>query len=95
MTFPPSRRRATVVVRQHDPETDDFATEWCHTDDLETDEVGVTLSWDLTTTGGYRTFVPWASVVRIEYEPCACIECAPGKPVLPVKASSDPKEAKR
>ena len=69
------RRRATVVIRQRDPETeyeDGYAREWCHRVDLEIDEWGVTLHYDRDQ---QEIYVPWLSVVRIDTEPCNCFDC--------------------
>jgi hypothetical protein len=71
------RRSATIVIRQRDPEleTDDgYLRESVHEDELERDELGVTIHFG--DVGGGDTFVPWPSVVRIDIEPwCACFRC--------------------
>ena len=69
-------RRATVVIRQHDPETDHedkLYREWTHAAQLDRDEYGVTLHWPGLQE--VETFVPWSSVVRIDIEPCDCFDC--------------------
>jgi hypothetical protein len=66
--------RATVVIRQRNPENvdgDGLMREWTHAHDLELGELGVTLDWG----GNESTFVPWESVVRIDYERCRCARC--------------------
>lgn len=70
------RTRATVVIRQPDPDadpgTDGLYREWVHKAQLEQDEFGVTLHWD---SENVHSFVPWSSVVRLDFEPCWCTEC--------------------
>jgi hypothetical protein len=85
-----SKTRATVTIRQRDRDSDDgYWREWVHEDKpfsvlhedelaISFDDHGVWLCWDLIKPGdrATRTFIPWASVVRIDYEPCDCFECA-------------------
>lgn len=67
-----SRLRATVKIRERDDEADDgYASEWCHDDDLHEGDFGVTLRW----TPFESVFVPWAGIVRIDYEVCDCGSC--------------------
>jgi len=72
------KTRATVVIRQRDRDSDDgYAREWVHEDEpgpsISFEEDGVWLRWpeDFPV----RTFIPWASVVRIDFGPCNCFEC--------------------
>lgn len=67
-----ARTRADVQIRARDAESESgYAGEWVHTDGLEIEELGVWLRWD----GREKTFVPWASVIRIDYSACRCVEC--------------------
>jgi hypothetical protein len=67
---------ATVLIRQRDPEAapeeSGYVEEFVHAAWIERDDFGITLDWG----GGRRTFVPWASVVRIEYAWCRCRDCS-------------------
>lgn len=73
------KTRVTVTIRQRvgDYEVYDnggYTTEWVHDEDFGAytpDELGVRLDWS----GGARTFVPWHSVIRVDYAPCNCMEC--------------------
>jgi hypothetical protein len=67
------RRRATVIIRQYDSEADDgYWCEWTHAADLDEGAYGVTLRWPQD---GTEVLVPWGSVVRVDFEPCCCVEC--------------------
>lgn len=79
-----AKRRATVVIRQRHLELDEgypdgLAREWVHADEWDPREItfedhGVRLRW-APRDGGGEVFVPWSSVVRIDYERCGCMEC--------------------
>ncbi len=64
---------ATVTIRAHDPDTGaECYEDWGHEDDVELGELGLWIR-DIYS----RTFIPWSSVVRVDYEPCRCAECRP------------------
>lgn len=70
-------RRATVTIRQRDEVAEDgYYREWVHAANLEQDEFGVTLNYESRNPQEATTvFVPWASVVRIDWEFCRCDQC--------------------
>ena len=66
--------RAMVVIRQRDPEdAGAYEREWVHKSELELDDLGVWLHY---TADRCDVFLPWSSVVRIDYEPCYCFSCS-------------------
>jgi len=71
-------RRATVLIRQT-PEGDEdgYCRQWVHAAQLEMDAFGVTLDYPSADPElAYTVFVPWQSVVQIEWELCSCHRCA-------------------
>jgi hypothetical protein len=71
-------KRAVVVIRQPPhPELDredGFEREWVHESEVTMDAFGVWLEW---TDPPAKTLIPWSSVVRVDYEPCSCLDCRP------------------
>jgi hypothetical protein len=64
--------RATIILQQADRDADSgYVEEWCHEQDLELGELGVTIRWDRS----YRSFIPWASIIRVDFAPCSCADC--------------------
>lgn len=72
------RRRVTVILNRVDldifeeEERRAYLSEWTHVGDLSSDERGVTITWG---NDPFESFVPWASVLRIDEGPCQCMEC--------------------
>ena len=72
--------RVTVILNrpQLDPrEEPDYLAEWVHGDGYTEGDDGVRLDWH----HGTESYVPWTSVLRVDWERCACFECereAPG-----------------
>ena len=68
--------RVTVSLRLgYEPTPADTESEWAHEEDYREHDDGVELRWD----GPTRVFVPWSSVLRVDYEPCYCSECREGE----------------
>lgn len=68
------RLRVTVFVRWPDSEPEYEGApqqEWVHEEDYRTDDRGVVLTWD----GSSRVFIPWSSVLRVDWDPCRCVDC--------------------
>lgn len=65
--------RATIVLQQADREADSgYVEDWCHEQNLELDELGVTISWGPRVP---RSFFPWQAIIRVNFDECRCIEC--------------------
>lgn len=67
-------RRASGILnrRELDPDEEpDYLSEWVHEDGYSTDEDGVRLDWH----DGIESYVPWTSVLRVDFSPCECFEC--------------------
>lgn len=67
--------RVTVILVCFDPANDDhpYAAEWVHEDGYTSDEDGVRLVWG----AGDETYIPWSSVLRVDWARCDCMECRP------------------
>ena len=70
-----NRQRITVTLICFDPAYEDppFAQEWVHEDGYSSDEQGCRLSWE--DGGGDETYIPWTSVLRVDWSRCDCMEC--------------------
>lgn len=66
-----TRTRVTVTLNRVDIEDDSvLLSEWVHADGYSSDENGVRLSW-----GHGETYVPWSSILRVDWDPCECLTC--------------------
>lgn len=76
-------KRATITLR--DRRGDGSLVDGAHENKVRLEEYGI---WIEEKGRGHEpiAFIPWSSVVRIDYEPCRCDECeamrTPPKPGL-------------
>ena len=66
--------RVTVTLNRQGLEPGEepgYLSEWVHEDGYTFDEEGVRLDWH----DGVESYVPWTSVLRVDWEPCDCFDC--------------------
>jgi hypothetical protein len=70
-----AQTRAAITFRQPARNDDGlYESESAHEDRVTFDADGVWLSWE-DCPPDTRTFVPFANIARIDYEPCGCADC--------------------
>lgn len=68
-----ARTRVTVILNRTYPDEPQYMSEWQHEDGYCQDEGGVTITWEGTSES---SFFPWTSILRVDREPCDCMECS-------------------
>jgi hypothetical protein len=69
-------RRVKVTLKHEEREgaaeyPGELMAEWVHEDEYVADELGVTLRW----TDAEETFIPWTTVLRVDWDRCRCMDC--------------------